>query len=96
MAFGMLANILIARFTKLRKYILNRPRYIIHGLYGSGSVSVYREVTGVQLVFTGALALGIIMVFSPAMCEPYENVTKNDSASGHFSSVGYTYPGFNQ
>ncbi|MEE0451770.1 PTS ascorbate transporter subunit IIC [Peptacetobacter sp.] len=94
MAFGMLANILIARFTKFKNIFLTGHVT----LYMACMVAVILSVsgmTGVQLVFTGALALGIIMVLSPAMCQPFmKDVTKNDSvALGHFSSVGYACAG---
>ena len=94
MAFGMIANILIARFTKFKNIFLTGHVT----LYMACMVAVILSVsgmTGVQLVFTGALALGIIMVLSPAMCQPFmKDVTKNDSvALGHFSSVGYACAG---
>ena len=48
-------------------------------------------MSGFNLIFTGSLALGLIMVLSPAMCQPFmKAITKNDAvAMGHFSSIGY-------
>lgn len=48
-------------------------------------------MTGFQLVFTGAIALGLVMVLSPEILQPFmKKITKNDSvALGHFSGVGY-------
>ena len=63
MAFGMVANIVVARFTRL-KYI-----------YLSGHVTFYMACMvaiilsvagfeGVQLIYTGSLALGMLMALS--------------------------------
>lgn len=90
MAFGMIANIIIARFTKF-KYIFLTGH---HTLYLACMIAVILAsggMTGFQLVFTGAIALGLVMVLSPAILQPFmKKITKNDSvALGHFSGVGY-------
>ncbi len=95
MAFGMIANIIIARFTKFKNIFLTG--HIT--LYMACMVAVILSVSGmkgVQLVFTGALALGIVMVIFPSICQPFmKEITKNDSvAMGHFSSVGYALSGW--
>lgn len=90
MTFGMIMNILIARITKF-KYIFLTGH---HTLFMSCMIAVILSVagmTGVQLIFTGSLALGLIMVLSPAICQPFmKKITNNDQvALGHFSSMGY-------
>lgn len=90
MAFGMVVNIIIARFTKF-KYIFLTGH---HTLYLACMIAVILASTGMagfQLIFTGALALGLTMVLSPAMLQPFmKKITKNDSvALGHFSGTGY-------
>lgn len=90
MAFGMVANIIIARFTKF-KYIFLTGH---HTLYLACMIAVILAsggMSGVQLIFTGSLALGLVMVLSPAMLQPFmRKITKNDSvALGHFSGAGY-------
>ncbi len=90
MAFGMVFNILIAKFTKF-KYIFLTGH---HTLFMACMVAVIMSSTGMgmaQMVFTGALALGLMMVIFPAICQPFmSKITKTDAvALGHFSSTGY-------
>lgn len=90
MAFGMVANIIIARFTKF-KYIFLTGH---HTLYLACMIAVILASTGmngVQLIFTGSLALGLVMVLSPAIMQPFmKKITGTDSvALGHFSGTGY-------
>lgn len=90
MTFGMIANIIIARITKF-KYIFLTGH---HTLYMACMIAVILSVsgmTGIKLIFTGSLALGLMMVLSPAICQPFmKAITKSDSvALGHFSSIGY-------
>ncbi|ONI37586.1 PTS ascorbate transporter subunit IIC [Candidatus Epulonipiscium fishelsonii] len=94
MTFGMLANILIARFTNF-KYIFLTGH---HTLYMAGMIAVILTSSGMSgflLILNGALSLGLIMVLSPAVCQPFmKEVTKNDQvALGHFSGVGYALAG---
>lgn len=90
MTFGMVANILIARFTKF-KYIFLTGHHTLFMACMIAVILVSGGMSGFNLIFTGSLALGLIMVLSPAMCQPFmKGVTKNDAiAMGHFSSVGY-------
>ncbi len=90
MAVGMIFNILIAKFTKF-KYIFLTGH---HTLFMACMVAVIMSSTDMgmaQMVFTGALALGLMMVIFPALCHPFMNkITGTDSvALGHFSSTGY-------
>ncbi len=90
MFFGMIANILIARFTKF-KYIFLTGH---HTLYLACMLAVIMAVAGfstVPLIIAGSVALGIIMTLSPAILQPFmRKLTGNDNvALGHFSAVGY-------
>lgn len=95
MAFGMVANIVVARFTRL-KYI-----------YLSGHVTFYMACMvaiilsvagfeGVQLIYTGSLALGMLMGFFPAIAQPYmRKIIGNDQvALAHTGTVGYVLSGW--
>ena len=90
MTFGMVANILIARFTKF-KYIFLTGHHTLFMACMIAVILVSGGMSGFNLIFTGALALGLIMVLSPAMCQPFmKDITINDAvAMGHFSSIGY-------
>ncbi|MCP3027886.1 PTS ascorbate transporter subunit IIC [Halobacillus sp. A5] len=90
MFFGMIVNILIARFTRF-KYIFLTGH---HTLYMACMLAVIMAVAGfdsVGLIAAGSVALGIIMTLSPAILQPFmRELTGNDKvALGHFSAVGY-------
>ncbi|MBN1056797.1 PTS ascorbate transporter subunit IIC [Clostridium botulinum] len=90
MTFGMIANIIIARFTKY-KYIFLTGH---HTLFMACMIAVIlgsAGMSGAHLIFTGSLALGLIMILSPAILQPFmKKITGNDSvALGHFSGIGY-------
>ncbi|MFC7320055.1 PTS ascorbate transporter subunit IIC [Halobacillus campisalis] len=94
MFFGMIVNILIARFTRF-KYIFLTGH---HTLYMACMLAVIMAVAGfdtVPLIAAGAVALGIIMTLSPAILQPFmRKLTGNDNvALGHFSAVGYAISG---
>lgn len=95
MAFGMVANIVVARFTRL-KYI-----------YLSGHVTFYMACMvaiilsvagfeGVQLIYTGSLALGMLMAFFPAIAQPYMRkiIGSDQVALEHTGTVGYVLSGW--
>lgn len=90
MAFGMLANIIIARFTKF-KYIFLTGHHTLFMACMIAVILASAGMNGVQLIFTGSLSLGLIMVLSPSILQPFmKKITKNESvALGHFSGVGY-------
>lgn len=95
MAFGMVANILIARFTRL-KYIFLTGH---HTFYMACMIAVILQVagfTGFYLVLTGSMVLGLIMAFFPALADKYmQKITgENEVAFGHFGTVGYVMSGF--
>ncbi|MDV2884489.1 PTS ascorbate transporter subunit IIC [Alkalihalophilus pseudofirmus] len=94
MLFGMVANIVIARLTPF-KYIFLTGH---HTLFMACMIAVILStggMSGVPLVITGSIILGSLMVFFPAILQPYmRQITGNDDiALGHFGSVGYFVSG---
>lgn len=94
MFFGMIVNVLIARFTRF-KYIFLTGH---HTLYLACMLAVIMAVAGFNtfgLIAAGAVALGIVMTLSPAILQPFmRQLTGNDHvALGHFSAVGYAASG---
>ena len=94
MFFGMIVNVLIARFTRY-KYIFLTGH---HTLYLACMFAVIMAVAGfntVPLIAAGSVALGIVMTLSPAILQPFmRELTGNDNvALGHFSAVGYAISG---
>jgi len=94
MFFGMIVNILLARFTRF-KYIFLTGH---HTLYMACMLAIIFAVAGFNsagLIAVGSIALGIIMTLSPAIVQPFmRKLTGNDNvALGHFSSVGYSVSG---
>ncbi|MFQ1017541.1 PTS ascorbate transporter subunit IIC [Gilliamella sp. Occ3-1] len=95
MAFGMIANIVVARFTRLKFIFLTGH----HTFYMACMISIILKVAdfdGWQLVFTGSLVLGLIMAFFPALAQPQmRKITGNDNvAFGHFGTLGYILAGY--
>lgn len=95
MAFGMVANIVVARFTRLKFIFLTGH----HTFYMACMISIILTVAGFkgwQLVFTGSLVLGLIMAFFPALAQPQmRKITGNDDvAFGHFGTLGYVLAGW--
>ncbi|MCT1795826.1 PTS ascorbate transporter subunit IIC [Helcococcus kunzii] len=90
MMFGMLANIIIARFSRL-KYIFLTGH---HTLYMAAMIAIVLTVGGLsgwQLIMGGSLILGLVMAVFPALGQStMKNITGTDDiALGHFSTVGY-------
>ena len=94
MFFGMLANILIARFTKL-KYIFLTGHHTLYMACMLAVILVVSGLKGISLIIIGSFALGLIMAVFPAICQPFmRKITGNDSVGfGHFSSLGYVLSG---
>lgn len=95
MFFGMLANILIARFTKFKHIFLTGH----HTLYMACMLAVIFHVAGfegVSLVVVGSLALGSIMSLAPFILQTFMNdmTGTNSVGLGHFGSVGYALAGY--
>lgn len=92
MAFGMLANIILARFSRL-KYIFLTGH---HTLYMAALIAVVLTVgglTGWQLILSGSALLGLTMAIFPAMAQKtMVKITGDDSiAFGHFGTLGYVF-----
>jgi ascorbate PTS system EIIC component len=90
MVFGMIANILLARFTPF-KYIFLTGH---HTLFMACLIAVTLSIGGLQgfsLVLIGSIILGLCMVLFPALLQPYvRKITGSDDfAIGHFGSLGY-------
>lgn len=94
MAFGMVANILIARFTRL-KYIFLTGHHTFYMACMIGVILTVAGFKGTMLVIVGSLWLGLIMAFFPAIIQPYmRRVTGSDDVGfGHFGTVGYVLAG---
>lgn len=94
MFFGMIANILIARFTRL-KYIFLTGHHTLYMACMLAVILVVSGLKGVPLIVVGSLALGLIMAVFPAICQPFmRKITGNDNVGfGHFSSLGYVLSG---
>lgn len=93
-ALGMCANIVLARFSRW-KYIFLTGH---HALYMSCLIAIILSIAGLggwQLIVGGALLLGLIMAFFPAIMQPIiRQVTGDDSlALGHFGSCCYWLSG---
>ena len=89
-ALGLCANIILARFSKL-KYIFLTGH---HALYMSCLIAILMSIsglTGAKLILAGALLLGLVMAVFPALMQPtIEAITGDDSlALGHFGSGCY-------
>jgi PTS system ascorbate-specific IIC component len=94
MVVGMAANILIARFSRLKFIFLTGH----HTLYMAAMISVVLTVAGLDgflLYLIGGMALGLTMVFFPAIAHPtMKKITGNDEIGfGHFSSITYWLSG---
>ena len=90
MALGMVANILIARFTSM-KYIFLTGHHTLYMACMIAAILVAGGVTGLPMVLIGALLLGFTMVFFPAIAQPtMRKITNSDAVGfGHFGTLGY-------
>jgi ascorbate PTS system EIIC component len=95
MFFGMIVNLLIARFTRF-KYIFLTGHIT---LYMSCMIAIILSVSGftsVSLILFGALTVGIFMSLSPAIVQPFmRKLTGNDNvALGHSGALGFAVGGW--
>lgn len=90
MAFGMVANIIIARLTPL-KYIFLTGHHTLYMACMIAAILVAGGVDGPILVVVGSILLGFTMVLFPALAQPtMKKITGTDEIGfGHFSTVGY-------
>ena len=90
MFFGMLANLLLARFTRLKFVFLTGH----HTLYMACLIGVVFLTVGMSMPMTiaiGSVALGLTMIIFPAMAQPTMRkiVDMDDVGFGHFSTISY-------
>ncbi|UOQ45460.1 PTS ascorbate transporter subunit IIC [Halobacillus salinarum] len=90
MLFGMVVNILLARFSPF-KYIFLTGHHTMFMACLIAVILTTGGFSGAALVILGSIILGSLMVLSPAMLQPFtRKVTGSDDfAIGHFGSFGY-------
>jgi ascorbate PTS system EIIC component len=90
MIFGMVVNLLLARFTPF-KYVFLTGHHTLYMAAMLAVVLVTGGMSGVPLVVIGSLILGAAMVIAPAVLQPFtRKITGNDDlALGHFGTFGY-------
>ncbi|MGY2572665.1 PTS ascorbate transporter subunit IIC [Vibrio sp. C8] len=95
MFFGMLVNILIARFTPWKFIFLTGHHTLFMSMMVAAILST-SGMKGVPLIALGSVVVGTVMVFFPAIAHRYmKQVTGSDDvAIGHFSTLSYVLAGF--
>lgn len=90
MVFGMIVNIILARFTPLKYIFLTGHHTLFMACLIAVSLTV-GGMSGAALVIVGSIILGLCMVVFPAILQPYvRQITGSDDfAVGHFGSIGY-------
>ncbi|MGY4794801.1 PTS ascorbate transporter subunit IIC [Lysinibacillus fusiformis] len=90
MVFGMIMNLLFARFTPLKYIFLTGHHTLFMACLIAASLSV-GGMSGTPLIIVGSIILGLCMVVFPAILQPtVRQITGSDDfAVGHFGSVGY-------
>lgn len=90
MVFGMIMNIIFARFTPLKYIFLTGHHTLFMACLIAVSLSV-GGMSGTPLIIVGSIILGICMIIFPAILQPtVRQITGSDDfAVGHFGSVGY-------
>lgn len=90
MVFGMIANILLAKFTRFKYIFLTGHHTLFMACLIAATLSI-GGLQGVPLVLIGSILLGLCMVLFPALLQPYvRQITGSDDfAIGHFGTIGY-------
>ncbi|MCH4490774.1 PTS ascorbate transporter subunit IIC [Staphylococcus haemolyticus] len=90
MVFGMIVNILIARFTNL-KYIFLTGHHTFYMAAFLAILLTVGHIKGYLTITIGAIILGLLMAIFPALAQPtMRKITGNDQvALGHFGTVSY-------
>lgn len=90
MVFGMIMNLLLARFTPLKYIFLTGHHTLFMACLIAASLSV-GGMSGTPFIIVGSIILGLCMVVFPAILQPtVRQITGSDDfAVGHFGSVGY-------
>lgn len=94
MCIGMILNIVLARFSRMHYIFLTGH----HTLYMACMLAVVLSIGGLEgwtLYIAGGCVLALIMVLSPAYCQPtFKKVIGSDGvALGHFGGIGYAIAG---
>lgn len=94
MGLAFVVNLALARFTKLRYVFLTGH----HVFFMAALTAVTIGVTGMegwQLLITGALITGSVMVLMPAIAQPFMRRITGDEeiAMGHFGTLAYVAAG---
>lgn len=94
MVFGMVMNIVLARFTPF-KYIFLTGHHTLFMASLLAAILSVSGLSGVLLVVVGSILLGLCMVLFPALLQPFvRQITGSDDfAVGHFGSLGYFISG---
>ncbi|MFZ5967156.1 MAG: PTS ascorbate transporter subunit IIC [Bacillota bacterium] len=95
MFFGMIVNIVIARFTPF-KYIFLTGHHTLYMGIMIAAILAAGGMSGAGLVALGSLILGAVMVFFPAIAQPFmKDITGTDEvAFAHFGTAGYVLAAF--
>lgn len=90
MALGLVANIILARFSKL-KYIFLTGHMCLYFSALIAATLTYAGLEGMSLIICGAMLLGLVMVVLPAIAQPMmRKVTGiDDIALGHAGTIVY-------
>ncbi|CAH0281512.1 Ascorbate-specific PTS system EIIC component [Peribacillus sp. Bi96] len=90
MVFGMVVNVLLARFTPFKYIFLTGHHTLFMACLLAVTLSV-GGLNGAPLILVGSILLGLCMVLFPALLQPYvRKITGSDDfAIGHFGSIGY-------
>ncbi|MGE7685795.1 PTS ascorbate transporter subunit IIC [Peribacillus simplex] len=90
MVFGMVVNVLLARFTPFKYIFLTGHHTLFMACLLAVTLSV-GGLNGIPLILVGSILLGVCMVMFPALLQPYvRKITGSDDfAIGHFGTIGY-------
>lgn len=90
MVFGMIVNILIARFTNL-KYIFLTGHHTFYMAAFLAILLTVGHIKGYLTITLGSIILGLLMSILPALAQPtMKKITGNNQvALGHFGTVSY-------
>ena len=94
MVFGMVVNVLLARFTKFKFIFLTGHHTLFMACLIAATLSV-GNLNSVAVIAIGSIILGACMVLFPALLQPMvKQITGSDDfAIGHFGSIGYFLSG---
>jgi ascorbate PTS system EIIC component len=91
MGLAFVVNLLLARLTRLRYVFLTGHHVFFMAALAAVTIGV-TGVTGWQLLVTGALITGSVMVLMPAIAMPFmRRITGGEEiAMGHFGTLAYS------